>query len=79
MPKAPNRTYQINISITSQEDENVGDDWCFDVDVPMDKETLPLHGQPHINIPYALITIAKDAAMEALNKVPSVAASCDSH
>lgn len=47
--------YQINIVITSQDDDEIGDDWCFDIEVPENGPT-----------PYELITIAKNGAKQAL-------------
>ena len=58
--KIKTRTYQINVMITSQQCPSVGEDWCFDVEIPRDQKTIRLHGEPHDNIPYAIVTIAKD-------------------
>ena len=62
-------TYEINIMITSQEDDDVGDDWCFSVEVPNVAKLTP----------YEIVTIAKNGAKDALNAREGVLASMDTH
>ena len=50
------KTYQINVIITSEDDEDIGEDWVFDVTVP-DKLNLT---------PYEIVTAAKNGAVHNL-------------
>jgi hypothetical protein len=63
------KVYQINLMITAENDDDVQDDWCFDVEV----------GNKCNLSPYEILTIAKDGAKKALNARKSVMASGDTH
>lgn len=47
---------QINITLTDENDDDLMEDWCFDVDAPESNRLSP----------FEIATIAKDGAKQAL-------------